>query len=77
MNDILFNGIISKIQKEILASQEVFETVRKIDMRYGEIKVELEKLIQILQSYKNKKPSNLQNIQPSSIYCLAVRYVQM
>jgi len=73
MNDILFNGIISKIQKEILASQEVFETVRKIDMRYGEIKVELEKLIQILQSYKNKKPSNLQK--EICVYCNGSPYI--
>lgn len=73
MNDIVFNGIISKIQKEILASQEVFETVRKIDMRYGEIKVELEKIIEILQSYKNKKPTNLQK--EICVYCNGSPYI--
>jgi len=73
MNSILFNAILSKIQKEILEHKEEFEDVRRIDMRYSEIKVELPKLINIIDGYKHRNIINLEK--EVCVYCNGNPYV--
>lgn len=73
MNSVLFNAILSRIQKEILEHKEEFEDVRRIDMRYSEIKVELPDLIKVIDGYKNKDITNLEK--EICVYCNGNPYI--
>ena len=55
MDKNLFNAMLSKIQKEILENNDKINELSKIDLKYSKIKPEMEKIIEIIESYKGKK----------------------
>lgn len=59
MNKILFNAILSKIQKDILANRNEIENAKEIDSKYFDISVNLKELINIIEHYKNQ---NIENV---------------
>ena len=58
MEKLIYNAILSKIQKEIIKSKLEIEKLNNKDMKYCKIKVEAEKLVKIIEQYKEK---NIQN----------------
>ena len=73
MDKILFNAMLSKIQKEIISNREEIESIYKIDKKYCIAKLDLSKTVNVIENYKNKK-FNSQN-KKIMIYCNGNPYI--
>lgn len=73
MEKILYNAMLSKIQKEINSNKEEIEKLKKIDERYCKIKLEIKKLLNIIEYYKSKEISNKNN--ELIVYCNGNPYI--
>lgn len=58
MENILYKAMLSKIQKDIKDNAEEIQKIKQIDMKYCKIKVEVDKLFEIIENYKEIKISN-------------------
>lgn len=73
MDKILFNAMLSKIQKEILENEDKIIKLNKIDLKYSKIKPDIKNLIKIIENYKK---INLKNIQKNFlIFCNGNPYI--
>jgi len=59
VSNILFNAVLSKIQRDILANKNEIEAIQKIDAKYFDISVDLKDIVDIIEHYKNKKFENV------------------
>jgi len=58
MEKILYNAMFSRMQKEIKDSKSAIQKLEKIDSKYCKIKVEISKLLEIIEAYKNSELIN-------------------
>ena len=59
MEYILYNAMFSKIQKEINNNEDEILNIQKIDNKYCKIKIEIKKLIEIIENYKSRDILNI------------------
>ena len=78
MEKILYDAMFSKIQKEINNNKDEILNVQKIDNKYCKIKIEINKLLEIIEYYKslnlflcNKKDKH-ENL---TVYCNGNPYI--
>lgn len=73
MEKVVLNAILSTISKQIRDDKETIEKLNKIDKKHLDVEVNIEKLIKIIESYKNVK---LENINKTfKIFCDGDPYV--
>ena len=73
MEKILYNAMFTKIQKNILENKNELENLKKIDNKYCKINFEINKLIEIIEKYKEKNIENKNN--EKIIYCNGNPYI--
>jgi len=52
MKKIEYNAMLSRIQKEINNNKAEFEEMEKLDNKYCKRKIQINKLIEIIENYK-------------------------
>ncbi len=61
MEKIRYNAILSRIQKEIVNNKNEVENLLDLDNKYCKKKIEINKLIEIIESYKKIELENINN----------------
>ena len=75
MEKILYNAMLSKIQKEIKENYEEFEKLKKIDEKYCKINFEENDFIKIIEYYKQKNIENKDSRNSKIIFCNGNPYI--
>lgn len=73
MEKLLFNAMLSTIQKEIKEHSEEIKNLEKIDLKYCKIKIEINNFIEIIESFKNKQLKNTNKT--LNIFCNGNPYI--
>ena len=73
MEKILYNAMLTRIEKEIKENTEEIENLKKIDLKYSMMKIEIKKFLEIVEHYKEK---NIQEKNKEIIaYCNGNPYI--
>lgn len=73
MEKIIYNAMLTRIEKEIKENTEEIENLKKIDLKYSMMKIEIKKFIEIVEHYKEK---NIQEKNKEIIaYCNGNPYI--
>lgn len=59
MEKILYKAMFSKIQKNILDNKNELKEMEKIDAKYCKTKIDINKLLEIIEAYKEKSIENI------------------
>lgn len=73
MEKILYNAMFSKIQKELTNNKNKIDELQNIDLKYSKIKIDVNKLIEIIEYYKTKEIK--ENNQEIFIFCNGNPYI--
>jgi len=73
MERIFYNAMLSRIQKEIIKHKEEIERIRQIDLKHCKIKVEVDRILEIIEFYKKLKIENIEK--QILVYCNGNPYI--
>ena len=74
MEKILYNAMLTKIEKEIKENAEEIENIKKLDLKYSKMKIEIKNFIEIVEHYKKGNIHEEEN-KIRTVYCNGNPYI--